>query len=406
MTGSLNPEKIFNDYIIQRKTKTETIELLITLLEGTDNEDIIINVLDILDRLEVRTKQIFKILENLLISDENPLVRSAAAKIIVKYFLKEVLSPIEWTIQHEKSSAVLKTLIKSFEKVDNQYTRILKNELLRSIFGVVQEEITFFLELDALIEDYMELNVDFYKDFQTDDISDVIRGRAVYAIKQGHVIGLNLAGWTMSVYSITAGSSAKSHKMIADCINYLPKSVENLKQLQILDLSDCSMLRRLPKTLSNLKELQVLNLRNCLMLRKLPNQIGNLQSLEVLNLGACINISVLPESICNLRNLRELKYNGDWAFMPLSTVPENIGNLQNLENLELVGCKDLISLPESIGELQSLEILDLSYCKNLRSLPESLSNLLSLKKLILTECKAIKSLPESLTRKNSLIIIQ
>jgi len=405
MTGSPNPEKIYSDYLLQRKNKTETIQLLVTLLEGTDNADIIINVLDIFDKLEVRSKQLFGILENLLISDDNPLVRSAAARIVVKYFLKEVLSPIEWTIQHEESSAVLKTLIKSFEKVDNQYTQALKNELLRSIFGVVQEEIQFFLELDALIEDYMELNVDFYKDFQTDDIRDVIRGKAVYAIKQEHVIGLNLAGWTMSVYSIAAGSKARSHKNITDCINYLPRSVENLKQLQILDLSDCSMLRHLPKSLGNLKKLRVLNLRNCLMLKKLPNNIGNLQSLEVLDLGVCTNLRELPESICNLRNLKELKYNGDWAFMPLSSVPENIGNLQDLEILELGGCKDLISLPESIGDLHSLEKLDLSYCKNLKSLPESISNLPSLKTLILTECKALKMLPKSLTSKSSLIIV-
>ena len=405
MTGSQNPEKIYNDYILQRINKAETIQLLVSLLEGTDNADIIINVLDIFDKLEVRSKQLFEILENLLISDDNPLVRSAAARIIVKYFLKEVLSPIDWTIQHEESSAVLKTLIKSFEKVDNQYTKALKIELLRSIFGVVQEEIQFFLNLDALIEDYMELNVDFYKDFQTDDIRDVVRGKAVYAIKQGHVIGLNLAGWTMSVYSIAAGSRARSHKNITDCITYLPKSIENLKQLQILDLSDCSMLRLLPKTLSSLKELRALNLRNCLMLRKLPNNIGNLQSLEVLDLGVCTNLSELPESVCNLRNLIELRYNGDWAFMPLSSVPENIGNLQDLEILELVGCKNLISLPKSIGLLRSLEILDLSYCKNLRSLPENISNLISLKKLVLTECKALKTIPESITRMSNLTIL-
>ena len=406
MTGSLNPDKVYNDYVIKRKNKTETIGLLITLLEGTDDADIIINVLNIFDKLEVRSKQLFKILENLLISDENPLVRSAAARIIVKYFLKEVLSPIEWTIQHEESSAVLKTLIKSFEKVDNQYTQALKNELLHSIFGVVQEEIKFFLKLDALIEDYMELNVDFFKDFQTDDIKDVIRGKAVYAIKQGRVIGLNLVGWTMSVYSIAAGSRARSHKNIADCINYLPRSIENLKKLQILDLSDCSALRRLPKSLCNLKELRVLNMQNCHMLRKLPNNIGNLHSLEVLNLGMCFNLISLPDSLCTLHNLKELKYRGDWTFMPLSSVPENIGNLQSLEILELVSCKNLKILPESIGNLRSLEILDLSYSNNLGSLPESISNLKSLKKLILTGCKALRTIPESLEKKSNLTILR
>ncbi len=406
MTGSPNPEKVYNDYIIKRKSKAETIELLVTLLEGTDNADTIIKVLDIFDRLEVRSKQLFKILENLLISDDNPLIRSAAARIILKYFLKEVLSPIEWTIQHEQSSAVLKTLIKSFEKVDNQYTQTLKNELLRSIFGVVQEEIQFFLKLDALIEDYMELNVDFYKDFQTDDIKDVIRGKAVYAIKLGHVIGLNLTGWTMSVYSFAVGSKAKSHKNIADCIKYLPRSIENLKHLQILDLSDCSALRRLPKVLCNLKELRVLNLENCHMLKKLPSDIGNLHSLEVLNLGMCFNLNALPDSLCNLQNLKELKYRGDWTFMPLSSIPDNIGNLQNLEILELISCKNIISLPESIGNLHALETLDLSYCKNLRSLPESLNNLTSLKKLALTGCKSLKSFPESLSRFANLEILR
>lgn len=406
MTNLSNPEKIYNDFINKRRNKKETVEILITFLEGAIDINVIIDTLNIFDKLEVKSKKLFNIVENLLISDDNHLVRSAAAKIIVKHFIKEVVSPIKWTINHERSSIVLKTLLASFEKVDNEYTQALKRELLSSIFGVVPEEIKFFLDFDALIEDYMELNVDFYKDFQTDDINDVIRGRAVYAIKESHVVGLNLAGWTMSIHSITAGSSVRSHKSIGSFISSLPKSVENLKKLKILDLSHCSALLRLPKSICHLKELQVLNLRNCFMLRKIPQNIGDLRSLEVLDLRLCYNIREFPESVCNLQNLKELRYSGEWHKMSWLSVPKCIGNLQNLEILELGGCNRLMSLPESIGNLLSLRELDLSYCNNLRTLPESMNDLTCLKKLNLEGCTALESIPDSLNELESLTVIR
>lgn len=87
-------------------------------------------------------------------------------------------------------------------------------------------------------------------------------------------------------------------------LKVLPKSIGNLRNLRILDLSG-NQLKNLPDSIGNLKKLKELNLSGNRLLKTLPESIGNLEDLEVLNLDET-NLDPLPESLENLTNLEDL----------------------------------------------------------------------------------------------------
>jgi len=400
LENSLSPEKIYNDLITHRIKKNDAIELFTLIIEESNDISAITSTIKIISSLSFKSKRLFKLLENLLISDEEVNVRSSAAKALINNYIEELITPMKWTIEHEKSTIVLKALFDSFENVSNKYTKMLKKELLLSIFGVVEEEIQFFLDLDAICEEFREMNISFYKDYQTNDINEVRRGKGIYAVIDGHVVALNLTGWALNMNSFFSKSQPISHKKLLN-ISKLPNSLGDLKYLEFLDLSYCTYLQSLPKSIIELKLLKELNLSNCIYLNQLPENIDQLQSLEILNLAGNYILEKLPVNIGYLLELKELK-----LCSRITTLPYTIGNLKNLEKLILSDCTFLKILPESIGELESLKELDLSYCVNLKSLPESLRNLKSLKKLNIVECRFLEKLPENLNDSKSLEIIR
>lgn len=112
MRKTLTPESIYN-YIIRGKlNKAEGVELLISIIQESEDAALRAEYIELFKKLDHKSETIFKILENSLISDENPFVRNAAANTIIGNYLKEGLNALKWTIQHEKSPLVLKTILR------------------------------------------------------------------------------------------------------------------------------------------------------------------------------------------------------------------------------------------------------------------------------------------------------
>jgi hypothetical protein len=105
-------------------------------------------------------------------------------------------------------------------------------------------------------------------------------------------------------------------------------------------------------------------------LASLPETIGNLQSLQTLYLRTN-KLTSLPETIGNLKSLKELNLSAN----QLTTLPEFITRMTWLQSLN-IGNNLLTSLPETIGNLQSLTYLNLRSNK-LTSLPESIKDALT-----------------------------
>lgn len=101
-------------------------------------------------------------------------------------------------------------------------------------------------------------------------------------------------------------------------------------------------------------------------LESLPRSIADLTNLEVLDLSDN-KLTSLPLAICELRHLRILHVDNN----RLSSLPEEIGNLGNLATL-LLHDNELTSLPEGLERLTALRLLFLQGNPRLKLPPEML----------------------------------
>ena len=110
MKELISPGMIFSGVLNGDLSKNIARDQLLLLLEGSDNPKIRTESLETINKLKIRDARMFKVLENSLLSDENSFVRNSAAKLLCKLYINKGLSSIIWTLQHEKSPLVLKTI--------------------------------------------------------------------------------------------------------------------------------------------------------------------------------------------------------------------------------------------------------------------------------------------------------
>ncbi|CAN8246081.1 unnamed protein product [Cochlearia groenlandica] len=177
----------------------------------------------------------------------------------------------------------------------------------------------------------------------------------------------------------------------------------NAQTLERLDLEGCTRLVNLPREMENMKSLVVLNMRRCKRLRSLP--VMKLSSLKILILSDCLK---LQEFEVISENLESLYLDGT----ALKGLPPAIGDLERLAILNLKGCVMLESLPECLGKQKALEKLILSGCSNLKSLPKDIENMRYLRILMLDGTR-IEEMPKiyslnrlCLSRNNAMVHLQ
>ena len=199
-----------------------------------------------------------------------------------------------------------------------------------------------------------------------------------------------------------------------DCKNLtsLPSSIFGFKSLAALSCSGCSQLESFPEIVQDMESLIKLYLDGT-AIREIPSSIQRLRGLQSLFLSQCKNLVNLPESICNLTSFKTLVVSRCPNFNKL---PDNLGRLQSLEHL-FIGYLDSMNfqLP-SLSGLCSLRILMLQAC-NLREIPseiyylsslvtlylmgnhfsripDGISQLYNLKHFDLSHCKMLQHIPE------------
>ncbi|CAN0923316.1 Disease resistance protein L6 [Linum grandiflorum] len=111
--------------------------------------------------------------------------------------------------------------------------------------------------------------------------------------------------------------------------------------------------------LSNLKNLKELEIQCC---RELVDVTGvdRLESLELLDMSQCSSIRKLPD-LCGLQKLKKL----DVSWCTQLTEIKGLGRLESLEDLSFVGCESIKELPNLSG-LKKLRSLYLKKCKRLK----------------------------------------
>ncbi|MFX1235638.1 MAG: HEAT repeat domain-containing protein, partial [Promethearchaeota archaeon] len=203
MKNSLTPEAIVSDFLNGKLHLNLAVELLLSLLEKSDNSEMRRKSIIALEKLGVNDYKIFKILENFLLSDENPYVRSAAAKLIGQSYLKYGQKTLLWVIQHEKSPAVIKTMVNMIEK-EPPHFRTIAEEIFNWLknfsfyLGVIPNESKFFLDLEVF---FSQNNIDYEISSHTyqfyEKISHIKNDEPWLIIKNKHIeiLNFNYLNW-------------------------------------------------------------------------------------------------------------------------------------------------------------------------------------------------------------------
>ena len=382
--------------------------LIISLIESSDNFDYRVKCMIEFGKIIIKNEENFKILENYLISDENPLMRSVTAKIMLSQFPKICINPLKWVIQNDKSIYVLKTLLDLLELSTTQTFESLKKALLdrlTDIYEVNPKEAHFLLEIEGDLTPDFEIG--FFKPLKKDK----------------HIISLDFAGRKLEKLPPSIGflSHLEHLNLWDNNLTTLPDSIENLSALKFLYL-DWNKFKNIPNIQWNrLTALEKLSYTNNYLIKQvpksflklikqnfinkykydgiLPDEAPILGFLEVLigmklnkiqkkeknpKLYACdyklntngniigiylhgyhsFQISYIPEELCLLTNLEELVLRDQ----NITIIPAAMKNLGALKRLDLIRNKIEI-IPESIRELKSLEFLDLGENK-IKEIPE------------------------------------
>jgi len=283
MREKIAPVKILFEVKNSILSKIEATEMLISLFEGSDNENIRLNSLKAFQEIDFKSTKIFKLLENCLISDENQIVRSVAAKLLMHDYIKEGVNSLTWAIQHDKSPIVIKTFIDVLREIENNEFLLLKEKSLNwlkdfaSNIDIVPEEAEFILDIEILfakgkkkyIVDSSTYN--FYK-----YLRDVRQEEPWLEVHNNHIIGLNLKyfNWlflkenpkflkssTWLRYPNMFLNSLRRIKFNGNYVFEIPKSIGLLTSLEWLNLSH-NNLQKIPESLKNLKSLKKLDLRH------------------------------------------------------------------------------------------------------------------------------------------------
>ncbi len=129
----LSPSRIQEEFENKRLDKNSAFEMLISLIENSDDEKIRIESVSILCKLGSNLDKTFKFLEQLLVSDSSQLVRAIAAKEIQTNYLHHALSPMQWAINHEIDYDCLITIIKTLELINNKKAQDVLIKEIRKI---------------------------------------------------------------------------------------------------------------------------------------------------------------------------------------------------------------------------------------------------------------------------------
>ena len=325
MKELLTPEKIKHNFLNRGINKEKAAELLISLIEGSDNAKTRVNSIKTLELIGFQTRKIFNTLENYLISDQDASLRAAAAEYIILNFLEEGIDPLNWVIQHDNSPLVLKVFDNFASKFDKKKFDLISQKLLSrnkcfaSDLGISPEESRFFLDLEALFAEdkgNYELNPKSYINFQT--LTDIKGGEPWLIINNEHVESLNFNHYKW-----------KFVKNNLDLVNPLSKLIDldfyinSLKKYSY----QYSTISEIPESIGSLIYLKKLVLRKN-GLEKITSSIKKLILLKELDLSHNV-LEEIPQVIQTLNSLKTLNIKHN----KIRRIPDSMGKfLNSLEN--------------------------------------------------------------------------
>lgn len=414
---TLFPQKIYKDFRSQIIQKSRAIDLLILLIEKIDDDSTRKECIEILNKIGVKHNRVFKILENILISDSDENLRYAAAKVIKNKFLNKALTPFLWALQHESSYDCLITIIKSLEEINDDKTDSLLIEEIKKINTDQFKASLTPLITENLLENYSHkiLAEILINNLTINSLKKKFK-KIKYKLNKGLVVELDFSNIDDKVIHW------RYRELLEDCSDIIGvKNLNNLKKLKSFALKwvvnnefslNCSL--ALIKALERLNN-EIAKTTLITQIRKFDDISYNKSIEQLLTLSLeNLSISKLSDILRNYISIsflkkrhKQFKYkvkNGEIIELYLEgehliTLPEFLGCFSSLRSLILKDC-NLYKLPVSIFSFKYLEILNLEG-NNLKKIPKSIRSLRSLRVLNLSK-NQLKNIPFSIGALSSL----
>jgi len=399
MSKVRTPKDIFQNVLDKKISKNEALRLLHSLINESNNPEIRVSVIEVIESLSIFNESVYSILEKALISDESDLVRYKAANVLINNFKISDDTPLFYALENEDSVYVLRNLLQlclnSEKKVLQQLQETIKSRISK-FYNLRPEDAQFILDIDYL--DYLKFRENF-NDFverfniQEDEKQDILREKAKLSYKglgrvvksvDGFILGLKLHDFREIPASIKNLIKLEYLEIKHTDLRNFDPNYDTLLDLKYLILSNnkfdfvpnwiIEVAKRRGYALKYLKmgvdylEAEVLGLLELLLNQALVkleeyesfnpslfyhfknNRNGNIIGI---NISSDLNrIGVFPEKLCNLKHLKEL-------IMPnqnIRKIPECVSKLEDLELLDLSNNK-LTELPKSLKDLKSLKQL-------------------------------------------------
>ena len=427
---AFSAKKIFKDFKKKKIDKFVAAELLVSVIENSNDIGERLESIKLLNNINVKNKSVFLILEYSLISENDPQIRILAARTLKTIFGKRALGPFKWLLNHEKSSHILVLITSMIAEInDHEVKEILINKIKNLHDMKFSESISDLIKTNKILNlTPKQLAGIINNYFMIHYIKETLI-EFDYNVENGYITELNLSnignnafGWKVlknlaEIFKVF--KDLKKLEMHLTKIGGLPSSFGSLSSLAYLDLSH-NKFREIPHSIFKLKTLKYLDLKYNKLV-EIPNSIDSLRLLEFLNLRHN-HLKFLPNSISNLTSLKILDLHGN----QLNKLPKSLEKLTSLKRFEL-GLNKLTKIPKWIQNMDSLKKLGLSgnknflnindlinYLPNIRDLnlgnnhieilPENIKSLNNLEKLILNN-NQLNNLPKSFQNLNSLKIL-
>ena len=245
MSDQLTPEKIYSRLLNKEIEKKDALKLFESLINNNDNEETRYTALEFIGKIALDDKKTFEVIESCLISDESPLIRFEAAKILIQTFPEREIEPLLWAIQNEKSIYFFKKLIDLLETYDTSRFKEIREKTLKNIehhYNLNSDDSKFVLDIDYL--DYVKFKTELYNFLDKFELSDEDKQTL---LKENTEIGNKGLG---RVKKVEGGFIIS---LILTDINEIPSSICNLRNLQELEISNCKIEKypeKCPKLLS------------------------------------------------------------------------------------------------------------------------------------------------------------
>ncbi|MBD3253748.1 MAG: hypothetical protein GF383_01580 [Candidatus Lokiarchaeota archaeon] len=133
--SNITPSKILEEYDRGTIDKLSALNLLITLINNSNDNNERCQCVKFLERLLHLGLPVFKFLENLMVSDSHSEIRILSSSLIAKYFQNKAQKLLKWVLDHEKEYNCLVSAIQNLQSIEHPYAKELLVEEIQKILN-------------------------------------------------------------------------------------------------------------------------------------------------------------------------------------------------------------------------------------------------------------------------------